>query len=130
MSKSKRARFHLRSGETILKQGMMDYCSTGKYMPFAPGDSILTDERFHFDATLPSGEKFSLDIPLAEILAVEKVGIPFLTRSMRILTGRGDHRFNAFFVGRWYKPVRKAVQAARAAFTAVLSIGELISKSF
>lgn len=115
MSKSKRARFHLRSGESILKQGMMDYCSTGKYMPFAPGDSILTDERFHFDATLPSGEKFSLDIPLAEILAVEKVGIPFLTRSMRILTGRGDHRFNAFFVGRWYKPVRKAVQAARAA---------------
>ncbi len=115
MSKSKRARFHLRSGEIILKQGMMDYCSTGKYTPFAPGDSVLTNERFHFDAALPSGEKYSIDIPLGDIRAVEKVGIPFLTRSMRILTGRGDYRFNAFFVGRWYTPVKRAAEEFRAA---------------
>ena len=113
MSKSKRARFHLKSGETILKKGMMDYCSTGAYSHFIPGDSVLTDMRFHFDAELGVGEPYSIDLPLTEIYAVEKIGIPFLTRSMRILTDRGSYRFNAFFVGRWYKPVKKAVEAAR-----------------
>ena len=98
MSKSKRARFHLKSGETILKKGMMDYCSTGAYSHFIPGDSVLTDTRFHFDAELGIGEPYSIDLPLTEIYAVEKIGIPFLTRSLR---------------RRWYKPLKKAVEAAR-----------------
>ena len=114
MSKSKRARFHLRSGETILKQGMMDYCATGGYAHFVPGEAVLTDERFHFYAELTTGELYTVEIPLADMYAVEKIGVPFLTRSMRIITDRGVYRFNAFFVGRWYKPVKRAADAARA----------------
>ena len=64
-------------------------------------------------AGLAAGEAYIVEIPLAGIYAVEKIGVPFLTRSLRILTDRGDHRFNALFVGRWYKALRRAISAAR-----------------
>ncbi len=109
MSKRKRAKFHLGKGETLLKQGMMDYAVTGQYRYFAAGDATLTDRRFYFYADLSTGEVISFDLPLGEIYAVEKIGIPFLTRSMRLVTDRGSFRLNAFFVGRWVKAVRAAI---------------------
>ena len=116
MSKSKRAKFHQKAGETILKQGMMDFCATGGYAHFIPGDAVLTDRRFYFSSepAAGTGEVTVVEIPLTEIYAVEKIGVPFLTRSMRVAADRGVYRFNAFFVGRWYKPVKKAAEAARS----------------
>lgn len=113
MSKAKRAKFRLRAEETVIKRGMMDYLPTGRYAHFVPGDAVLTDARFYFEAGLAAGEAYIVEIPLAGIYAVEKIGVPFLTRSLRILTDRGDHRFNALFVGRWYKALRRAISAAR-----------------
>ena len=101
MSKSKRARFHLKSGEIILKKGMMDYCAAGSYAHAVQGDAVLTDTRFHFYAQLTTGEIYTVEIPLSEIYGVEKIGVPFFTRSLCIATDRGNYRFNAFFVGRW-----------------------------
>ena len=82
MSKSKRARFHVRAKETILKRGMVDYSMTGQYKTFVPGDAFLTDERFYFEAKLDSGELFSFEIPLVQIYDVRMVGVPLFTRSM------------------------------------------------
>ena len=48
------------------------------------------------------------------VTGVEKIGVPFFTRSLCIATDRGNYRFNAFFVGRWCKPVRAAAEKARA----------------
>lgn len=115
MSKAKRARFHLKSGETILKKGMMDYCAAGGYAHAVQGGAVLTDTRFHFYAQLTTGEIYTVEIPLSEIYGVEKIGVPFFTRSLCIVTDRGNYRFNAFFVGRWCKPVRAAAEKARAA---------------
>ena len=56
------------------------------------------------------------DFPLDRLIAhLEKIGVPFFTRSLCIATDRGNYRFNAFFVGRWCKPVRAAAEKARAA---------------
>lgn len=113
MSKSKQARFHAKAGERILKQGMMDFCPLGGYGHAVPGDAVLTDRRFHFYAE--TDNVYAVEIPLDAVYAVEKIGVPFLTRSLRIVTDRAAYRFNAFFVGRWYRPVRRAAEAARAA---------------
>ena len=113
MSKGKQARFHVKSHETVLKKGMMDYCITGKYGHFAAGDAVLTDERFYFGADLPSGEYLSFEFPLAQIYVVEAVGVPFFTRSMLVTTDEKQYRLNAFFVGRWVRAVRRAVAAAK-----------------
>lgn len=114
MSKSKAARFRLSADETVLKQGMADYCMTGGYAHAVPGDATLTDRRFYFYARLSTGDVCTVEIPLGEVYAVEKTGIPFLTRSMRIVAKRGSYRFNAFFVGRWVVPLRAAVAAWKA----------------
>lgn len=113
MSKKKKARFTARSKETVLKRGMMDFCVTGGYRHFAAGDAVLTDERFHFDADLSTGELLSFELPLKEIKAVEKIGVPFFTQSMLITADSGKYRLNAVFVGRWVKAISRAVQAAR-----------------
>ncbi len=110
MSKGKKARFNVRSREKVLKRGMMDYCITGEYKHFVAGDAILTDERFFFGAELPSGEYLSFEFPLSEIYAVEKIGVPFFTQSMRITTDGKQYRLNATFVRRWVK----AIDAARS----------------
>lgn len=109
MSKGKKARFTVRSKETVLKRGMMDYCVTGGYRHFAAGDAVLTDERFHFDADISAGERLSFELPLKEINAVEKIGVPFFTQSMLITADSGQYRLNAVFVGRWVKAISRAV---------------------
>lgn len=114
MSKSKQARFHAKSRETVLKKGMMDFSVTGEYKHFVAGDAVLTDERFHFDADLGTGEALSFDIPLQSIGCVRKVGVPFFTQSMLISADERDYRLNAVFVGRWVKAVERARAAARA----------------
>lgn len=93
----------------------MDYCAAGSYAHAVQGDAVLTDTRFHFYAQLTTGEIYTVEIPLSEIYGVEKIGVPFFTRSLCIATDRGNYRFNAFFVGRWCKPVRAAAEKARAA---------------
>ena len=113
MSKGKKAQFTLRSRETLLKRGMMDYCVTGSYRHFAAGDAYLTDERFHFHADFSTGECISFELPLKEINAVQKIGVPFFTQSMLITADSGQYRLNATFVGRWVKAVSRAVFAAR-----------------
>ena len=113
MSKGKQARFHVKSRETVLKKGMMDYCITGKYSHFVAGDAVLTDERFFFGAELQTGEYLSFEFPLAQVYAVEAVGVPFFTRSMMVTTDEKQYRLNAFFVGRWVRAVRRAVEAAK-----------------
>ncbi len=113
MSKGKQARFHLKSGETLKKSGMMDYCITGGYAHFVAGDAYLTDRRFFFSAELAGGELLSFDVPLGHVYAVETAGVPFLTRSMRLCADEGVYRLNAFFVGRWVRAVRRAVSEAR-----------------
>ena len=114
MSKGKKVRFTLRAQETIIKKGMMDFCMTGQYRYFAAGDAILTDRRLYFGAELSTGEYVTFDIPLEHIFAVEKIGVPFLTRSMLVTTDEKQYRLNAFFVGRWVKPLKSAVEAAKA----------------
>ncbi len=111
MSKSKQAKFHLRAKETVLRRGMMDYGMTGGYNHFVQGDAVLTNERFHFEAELTTGELVTFEIPLGEIYAVEKAGIPFLTRSMMIYTDGHAFRLNAVFVGRWVKSLKEAIAA-------------------
>ena len=96
MSKSKRARFHLKS-----------YCAAGGYAHAVQGDAVLTDTRFHFYAQLTTGEIYTVEIPLSEIYGVEKIGVPFFTRSLCIATDRGNYRFNAFF-GR--APQRRSIR--------------------
>ncbi len=113
MSKGKQARFHVKARETVLKRGLMDYCITGQYRHFVGGEGILTDERFFFGADLQTGEYLSFEIPLAEIYAVDKIGVPFFTRSMLVTTDGKQYRLNAFFVGRWVKPLRRAAAAAK-----------------
>ena len=115
MSKAKQARFHLKSGETLLKKGMMDYSTTGGYNHFVPGDGYLTDRRFHFDADLSAGEFISIDIPLADIYEVKKIGVPFFTRSILLVTDRRNLRFNAFWPERWARPLRRAIAAGKTA---------------
>lgn len=114
MSKSKRARFHVRAKETILKRGMVDYSMTGQYKTFVPGDAFLTDERFYFEAKLDSGELFSFEIPLGQIYDVRMVGVPLFTRSMLLVTDEREFRINAMFAGRWVKAINAAREAARA----------------
>lgn len=114
MSKGKKVRFSLRAHETIVKKGMMDFCMTGQYRYFAAGDAVLTDRRLYFGAELATGEYVTFDIPLEHILSVEKIGVPFFTRSMLVTTDEKKFRLNAFFVGRWVKPLRRAVEAAKA----------------
>ena len=113
MSKGKRARFSLRAHENILKKGMMDFCMTGQYRYFAAGDAVLTDQRLYFGAELSTGEYVTFDLPLVHIFAVEKIGVPFFTRSMLVTTDERQYRLNAFFVGRWVRPLRRAVEAAK-----------------
>ncbi len=114
MSKSKRARFHVKARENIIKRGMMDYSATGQYSHFIAGDAVLTDERFFFGAELPTGEYLSFELPLPQIYSVEKIGVPFFTRSMVLTTDEKQYRLNAAFVGRWVKAVRRAAEAARS----------------
>lgn len=114
MSKGKKARFHIKKGERLLKKGMMDYCVTGRYGHAAMGDAFLTDSRFYFGAELhDSKEYLSLEIPLKEINMVTKKGVPFLTRSVLVIADGRPYRFNAFIPGRWVKAIRKAVDGAR-----------------
>lgn len=113
MSKLKKARFTVRSRETVLKRGMMDYCVTGGYRHFAAGDAVLTDERFHFDADLSTGDMISFELPLKEINAVEKIGVPFFTQSMLITADSGQYRLNAVFVGRWVRAISRAARATK-----------------
>lgn len=111
MSKSKRAKFHVKSRETVLKKGMMDYSVSGEYKHFLAGDAILTDERFFFGAELTTGEYVAVEIPLTSVYVVEKIGVPFFTQSMLITTDDRQYRFNATFVGRWVKAIRAAKAA-------------------
>lgn len=116
MSKAKRAKFHLKKGESLLKKGMMDYCMAGTYGHAAPGDAFLTNLRFYFVARLHgSGEYLTLEIPLADINYVAKTGIPILTRSMLIVADGRPYRFNVFLMGRWIKAVRGAAQTMQEA---------------
>ena len=59
MSKAKRAKFRLRAEETVIKRGMRDYLPTGRYAHFVPGDAVLTDARFYFEAGLAAGGRIS-----------------------------------------------------------------------
>lgn len=114
MSKKKQAHFHVRSHETVLKKGFMDYCITGGYSHFVSGDAILTDERFFFGAQLPEGDYLAIEFPLTEIFAVERIGVPFFTRSMLVTTDEKRYRFNAFFVIRWARALQRAMEKAKA----------------
>ena len=113
MSKGKRARFHLKSGERIVKHGLMDYCMTGQYRHFVAGDAVLTDTRFYFGAELETGEYLSFDLPLSEIVSVERTGIPLLTRSILIVCGGRAYRLNSFVSGSWIKALRSALEEAK-----------------
>lgn len=112
MSKAKRARFHLKRGEVLIKQGMMDFSVSGRYAHFLAGNAYLTNERFYFASDASAGEFLTFELPLADISFVGKVGIPFLTRSMLIVADGRRYRLNAFFVGRWVMPLRRAVASA------------------
>ena len=114
MSKGKRARFHLKSGERIIKQGLMDYCMMGRYRHFVAGDAVLTDTRFYFGAELETGEYFSFELPLCELQSVERTGIPLLTRSILIVCGGRAYRLNSFVSGSWIKALKSAWEAAKA----------------
>ncbi len=115
MSKGKQARFHLKSHETLLKKGMMDYCVTGEYRHFVAGDAYLTDARFFFGAELETGEYLSFECPLPHIYSVEAIGVPFFTRSMLVATDEKSYRLNAFFVGRWVRALNRALAASKQA---------------
>ena len=114
MSKGKRARFHLKSGERILKQGLMDYCMMGQYRHFVAGDAVLTDARFYFGAELETGDHLSFELPLCEIESVERTGVPLFTRSILIVCGGRTYRLNSFVSGGWIKALKSALEAAKA----------------
>ena len=114
MSKGKRARFHLKSGERIIKHGLMDYCMMGKYRHFVAGDAVLTDTRFYFGAELETGEYLSFEFPLSEIESVERTGIPLFTRSILIVSGGRSYRLNSFVSGSWIKALKAALEATKA----------------
>ncbi len=111
MSKRKMAAFKLRKGETLLKKGLMDYCVTGGYGHAAMGESYLTDERFFFSADLKSGEYLTVEIPLSEINAVGRMGVPLLTRSLYVIADGRQYRFNVFLIFRWLCAIKKALRA-------------------
>ncbi len=119
MSKGKQARFHIKNSETLIKKGMMDYCLTGGFGHSVMGDAYLTDRRFFFGAEIKrTGEYISFELSLTEVDAVEKVGIPVLTRSIVIITDEKRYRFNVFPIGGWLKKlheVKRAYDEARAA---------------
>ncbi len=112
MSKRKMARFRLKNGETLLKKGPMDYCTTSGYGHAAMGDAWLTDRRFYFGADI-KGEYLFIEIPLNEINEVGKVGIPVLTRSILLVADGRQYRFNVFPMGGWLKQITAAVEAYR-----------------
>ncbi len=114
MSKGKRRRFHLKSGETLVKRGMMDFCVTGEYRFFVAGDAILTDKRFYFGGDDGGGDEITLEVPLSSVYFVSLTGIPCLTRSILLETDRGRYRLNAVFPSRWKKAIERAVAAAKA----------------
>ena len=101
MSKGKQARFHIKNSETLIKKGMMDYCLTGGFGHSVMGDAYLTDRRFSFE------------LSLTEVDAVEKVGIPVLTRSLSINAGGRRYRLNVFPMQGWIKAIRRAAEIAR-----------------
>lgn len=111
MSKRKMSRFRLKNGETILKQGAMDYAPAGTFAHSLMGNATLTDTRLHFAADERSGYYHTFEIPLADIIEIGKVGIPVLTRSILIITDGQKYRFNVFPMGGWLKKLREAKQA-------------------
>ncbi len=114
MSKGKQARFHIKNSETLIKKGMMDYCLTGGFGHSVMGDAYLTDRRFFFGAEIKrTGEYISFELSLTEVDAVEKVGIPVLTRSLSIIAGGRRYRLNVFPMQGWIKAIRRAAEIAR-----------------
>ncbi len=78
------------------------------------GDAYLTDRRFFFGAEIKrTGEYISFELSLTEVDAVEKVGIPVLTRSLSIIAGGRRYRLNVFPMQGWIKAIRRAAEIAR-----------------
>ncbi len=114
MSKRKQLRFRLEKDETLIKKGPMDYSIEGGYGHAAMGDAYLTDRRFYFSAELKTGDFLYFELPLIEINAVQKTGIPILTRSILLIADGKRYRLNVFPMRGWLKKIDAAVQAARA----------------
>lgn len=82
---------------------------------------ILPTEDFFFGAEIKrTGEYISFELSLTEVDAVEKVGIPVLTRSLSIIAGGRRYRLNVFPMQGWIKEIRRAAEIARKKNTIAL----------
>jgi len=111
VSKRKMMRFKLKTGETLIKQGSMDYAPTGGFSHSIMGQAHLTNTRFCFHSIEQSKVYLAFEIPLSDITEIGKTGIPVLTRSILIKADEKSYRFNVFPMGGWLKKLREAKEA-------------------